>query len=191
MNHCSHCGAALERIEVEGRERSHCPGCQRIHYDQLKVGAGGLIEHEGRLLLAHRTIPPFEGCWNLPAGYAEADEHPQQTAVREVYEETGLEVEATGLADVYFFSDDPRGNGLLILYHCRVLGGILAASAEGNDLSYFAPHEIPEPLAGGGHDQAIRAWQKSKLLPQMPQMAADVTSADTDEPGDEASDTDG
>jgi ADP-ribose pyrophosphatase YjhB (NUDIX family) len=186
MNYCPHCGGALVRVEIEGRERAHCPACQRIHYEQLKVGAGGLIEHEGKLLLARRTIAPFEGCWNLPAGYAEVDEHPTKTAAREVYEETGLQVETESLADVYYFQDDPRGNGLLILYRCRVLGGVLAASPEGDHLGYFAPHELPEPLAGGGHDQAIRAWQKSKSNPQMPQMAADA-----DEPEDEASDVDG
>jgi ADP-ribose pyrophosphatase YjhB (NUDIX family) len=40
----------------------------------LKVGAGALIEHEGRLLLLKRTQAPFKGCWNLSAGYVESDE---------------------------------------------------------------------------------------------------------------------
>ena len=182
MNYCPHCGAALTHVEIEDRERAFCPTCRRIQYEQPKVGAGGLIEHEGKLLLARRTIAPFEGCWNLPAGYAEVDEHPTKTAAREVYEETGLEVETERLVDVYAFQDDPRGNGLLILYRCRVLGGVLAASAEGDHLGYFAAHEIPESLAGGGHDQAIRAWQKAKQQPRM--------VADADEPEDEASDAD-
>ncbi len=61
------------------------------------------------------------------------------------------------------------------------IGGVLAASAEGDHLGYFAPHEIPEPLAGGGHDQAIRAWQKSKQPPQLAQMDADEAEDDAAE----------
>ena len=49
------------------------------------------------MLLLQRTDEPFKHCWNLPAGYVEADESPTQTVAREVYEETGLQVEVGGL----------------------------------------------------------------------------------------------
>jgi len=90
MKFCVHCGTVLEWRESEQRQRHFCPKCRQIHYVQLKVGAGGVIEQNGRLLLLQRTIAPFEHCWNLPAGYAEVDEHPYETAVREIREETGL-----------------------------------------------------------------------------------------------------
>ena len=158
MGFCPHCGAALYVRMTEGRPRRVCSQCGCVHYEQLKVGAGALLERAGRLLLVRRTREPFRGCWNLPAGYVEADEPPEEAAVREVREETGLEVVAEGLAGVYFFADDPRGNGILIVYRGRETGGRLAASAEGAAPTFFAHHELPEALAGGGHDQAVLAW---------------------------------
>ncbi|HPL29850.1 MAG TPA: NUDIX domain-containing protein, partial [Anaerolineae bacterium] len=134
-----------------------------IHYEQLKVGAGVLIERDGCLLLLRRAHPPFAGRWNLPAGYVEANESPRQAAVREAHEETGIEVEIVGLADVYYFADDPRGNGILIVYRGRAVGGALAPTAEARNPTYFPPSRLPSELSGGGHDQAILAWKSSHL----------------------------
>ena len=160
MKYCPDCGTVLELREFEQRQRLFCSYCQRIHYVQLKVGAGALIEQDGSLLLLQRTQAPFQGCWNLPAGYVEADESPLEAVIREVCEETGLRVEAKELVDVYFFADDPRGNGIFIVYNCCSLGGELRASQEGVNPTFFPVTDIPEDLTGGGHDQAICAWKK-------------------------------
>jgi len=97
MRYCPNCGAALELREFGQRQRTSCPQCQHIHYVQLKVGAGALVEQDGSLLLLQRTQTPFQGCWNLPAGYVEADESPLETVIRETYGATGLRVEAKGI----------------------------------------------------------------------------------------------
>ncbi|MCX6339493.1 MAG: NUDIX domain-containing protein [Candidatus Aureabacteria bacterium] len=157
---CPDCGTALELKEFEQKRQHFCPYCKHIYYPQLKVAAGGFIEQDGKLLLLQRTGAPFQHCWNIPAGYAEVDESPFQAAVREVYEETGLRVEVYNLIDVYFFSDDPRGNGILIVFKCKLIGGELHQTLEGANPTFFAACDIPKNLAGGGHDQAIRAWVK-------------------------------
>ena len=162
MKFCPSCGKVLELRQVEQKQRSFCPQCQRFHYAQLKVGAGGLIEQDRRLLLIQRTNAPFRDCWNLPAGYAEIDESPLQTVIREVYEETGLRVEVESLVDVYFFTDDPRGNGILIVYKSSPIGGNLTETLEGVKPTFFAVSDIPKNLAGGGHNQAIHAWKERK-----------------------------
>lgn len=159
MRFCPNCGAPFEVGEFEHKKRAFCPKCSYVHYEQLKVGAGALIERDERLLLLERTEEPFKDCWNLPAGYAEADENPTQTVAREVYEETGLQIEVGSLIDVYFFDDDPRGNGILIVYRCRIVDGELTESSEGTNPTFFASDQIPEKLAGGGHNQAVLAWQ--------------------------------
>lgn len=162
LHFCPNCGAPLEIREFGHRQRPVCSRCGWIHYEQLKVGAGALIEQDGRLLLLERMHEPFKRCWNLPAGYVEADESPMQAALRETCEETGLQVEVVALDDVYFFDDDPRGNGIFIVYRCSVVGGELSASDEGIHPTYWPRDQIPARLAGGGHDQAIRAWQKRR-----------------------------
>jgi ADP-ribose pyrophosphatase YjhB (NUDIX family) len=159
MKYCSGCGTALETRMIE-RQRKFCPLCQRVHYAGLKVGAGALIERNGCLLLMQRTMSMFQGSWNIPAGYVEVDEHPLEAVVRETYEETGLRVEVKGLVDIYFFSNDPRGNGILIVYECKPVGGELQATEESINPTYFPAEDIPKNLAGGGHIQAVGAWKK-------------------------------
>lgn len=135
-------------------------------YKQLKVGAGVLIEREGALLLLKRgpESDVFPGTWNLPSGYCEADESPRIAAVREAAEETGLEVETGRLIDVYFFDNDPRGNGLLIVYEAKIVAGVLEEDGrEATAVGYFSPDRLPHPLCGGGHDEAIAAWQSRTL----------------------------
>jgi 8-oxo-dGTP diphosphatase len=163
MRFCPDCGTSLVLKEVDKRQRAYCPECQHIHYEQLKIGAGALIELDKKILLLQRTQAPFAHCWNLPAGYVEADESPVQAVIREVYEEVGLQVEVTGLVDVYFFDDDPRGNGILVVYNCIIVGGVLTDSDEATAPTCFVSQDIPARLAGGGHDQAIRAWQELHL----------------------------
>jgi 8-oxo-dGTP diphosphatase len=162
MKYCPDCGSLLEMCELEGRLRAFCPHCQCIHYLQLKVGAGAIIEQEGKLLLLQRTQEPFAGDWNIPAGYVEADEDPRQAVVREVLEETGLEVEVDELVDVYFFADDPRGNGILVVYRCHVVGGTLQETDEGRLPTYFTPDTIPANLSGGGHKEAVPPWKNKQ-----------------------------
>jgi len=162
MNYCGICGTRLESKHLEGRERAFCGQCQRVSYRQLKVGAGAIIQKQGGILLFQRAHARFQGDWNLPAGYVEHDEHPAQTVVREVYEETGLHVQVNHLNDVYLFTDDPRGNGLLIVYTCQILRGDLTASHEGGNLTFFSRQNLPSTLAGGGHNQAILAWKAAE-----------------------------
>jgi ADP-ribose pyrophosphatase YjhB (NUDIX family) len=145
--------------QVGGRLREICPVCGWIHYRQLKVGAGALIVRNDSLLLLRRQQEPFLGLWNLPAGYVEYDESPSCAAEREVLEETALRIKTTNLAGVYFFNDDPRGNGVFLVYECVLSGGEPVCNKESSQWKFFPTREIPDLLAGGGHDQAIDAWR--------------------------------
>ncbi|MCH8066843.1 MAG: NUDIX hydrolase [Chloroflexi bacterium] len=159
-NFCSDCGTQVKTKTLDGRQRDVCPACGRVHYEVPNVGAGALIELDQKLLLVLRSIEPFAGQWNIPAGFVEVDESPAEGASREAQEETGLQVVAESLDDVYAFSDDPRGPGILIVYRCTVVGGQLSGSEEGRDVRYFSRKELPDERAGGGHDQAIAAWAR-------------------------------
>jgi 8-oxo-dGTP diphosphatase len=146
--------------------RSVCPDCGWVRYRQLKVGAGVLVQQDGALLLVQRGpgSDAFAGAWNLPAGYCEVDEPPSATAARETLEETGLHVEVVRLVNAYFFDDDLRGNGLLLVYEAGVLGGALQSDGiESAAIGFFLPEDLPEPLSGGGHDQAVLAWRAQAL----------------------------
>ena len=162
-NFCLQCGTSLVWRSIDGRQREQCPNCGWVIYLQLKVGAGVLIERDGKLLLVQRQYDPWQGSWYLPSGYVEADENPAHAAEREAFEETGLKVQVSGLVDAYYFDDDPRGNGLLLLYQCQEVGGAVENGEEARDIRFFDPAAIPSQLSGGGHAVAIRAWQLRNL----------------------------
>lgn len=118
-----------------------------------------LIEHGNQLLLLQRSHEPWKGSWMLPAGYVEADENPQDAAYREVLEETGLIVESSEFSHAYYFSDDPRGNGVAFVYKAKMIFGEIKLNEESSAARYFLSQEIPSYLTKGGHDQIIAEWQ--------------------------------
>lgn len=157
--YCLNCGHRLEKKIIENRKREICPLCGWVNYIQLKVTAGMLVVQDSRLLLVQRAMEPWKDYWYLPAGYVENDETPLKAAEREVREETGLEIKARRLENIYFYNDDPRGNGLLILYSGRVVGGNIKINREAKAIRYFYPEEIRAlKLAGGSHNLAIRDY---------------------------------
>ena len=84
------------------------------------IGAQALIEDDaGRVLLAQVGYPPR--LWNLPGGRVARDEPPDRAIVREVREETGLEVRVERLLTI----DARRRNALTFCFACRVTGGEL------------------------------------------------------------------
>ncbi len=155
---CFECGAAMIDVEIETHQRLQCPACQWIYYPQLKVGSAALIFEPDGLLLARRAHVPWRGYWYLPAGYVDADESPEAAVQREVLEETGLCIAVENLAGIYYFDDDPRGNGILLVYNCAVIGGVLSTSAETDAVRFFSPDKMPDLIAGAGHADAIREW---------------------------------
>jgi 8-oxo-dGTP diphosphatase len=160
MNHyCLICGTKLEIAVIEDRKREFCSHCGWIHYETLKVSAGVRIEKEGRLLLVKRGFNPWKGLWYLPAGFVEVDETPSQGAVREVYEETGLHVRLKDLVDVYTYTDDPRGNGIVVLFDAEIESGELKLTTETLDAGFFTPEEISSmQFAGATVRKQVDDW---------------------------------
>ena len=166
MRFCAECGAELPLLAAGAEEGVACTACGRIWYSTLKVAAGVLVEREAALLLLQRgpADDAFAGTWNLPAGFGRAGEEPRRTAAREAAEEAGLEVRPGLLAGAYYFDDDRRGDGLLLVYEAEASGGqVQVDGQEAVAAGIFPAEALTEPLCGGGHDQAIRAWAARRL----------------------------
>jgi len=149
---CPRCGGLLETVIRSGdsRPRQICTACRRIHYRNAKPCAGALVVCDGHVLLVKRAIQPFLGCWDIPGGFLEEDEHPEAGAIREVREETGLEVHVTGLLGFYldhYVYGDEGGYCLNIYFLAEVVGGQEHPDDDAGDLAWFAPGELPEEIA--------------------------------------------
>lgn len=109
----------------------------------------------GRVLLARRAHAPWHGLWGSPGGFCELGEHPAETVVREVREETGHAVEVTGYlgtwVDVY--ADDPDeldAGAINVSYYSAALthgerGPV--DPAEVSEVEWFGWDELPADLA--------------------------------------------
>src|SRR3970040_1301437 len=120
---CAECGHSIEERFAFGRTRPACPRCGWIHFADPKVAAGVLVRPDGKVLLVRRAIEPQQGRWSLPAGFVDADEDPRRAAQREALEETGLEVEATGILDIFSGREHPAGADIVLVFAARPRGG--------------------------------------------------------------------
>lgn len=86
------------------------PENPRAYPDRPYVGVGVVIFRGDQVLLAQRGKPPTQFSWSIPGGAQEIDETVREAGLREVREETGLEVEILGLIDVVdSITRDPDG----------------------------------------------------------------------------------
>ncbi|MBE6827119.1 MAG: NUDIX domain-containing protein [Ruminococcaceae bacterium] len=126
-----------------------------------------ITDTDGRILLQKRTHP--KGRWGLPGGLMELGESCEETAVREVREETSLEVRNLELFGVYsgkdYFCTGETGDEwyvIVIAYTCKDFSGQPKISdGESEELRWFLPSEIPESLANS-HRQIILDYVKKQ-----------------------------
>jgi 8-oxo-dGTP diphosphatase len=161
LNYCPRCGHALEDREAFGRARRFCPACDRVVFRDHKVAAGVIVAHAGEVLLARRRMQPRQGMWTFPAGFVDFDESPASAAVRECREETGLDVEITGLLDVIAGREHEHGADIVIVYRARLVGGELRAADDVDEIAFFSPDEseLP-PLAFRATRIALDKWHE-------------------------------
>ena len=130
--------------EIGGKPRRTCPECRYIHFVEAKVGVGICVIEDGRILLVKRKFSPEKGKWSIPAGFLDKGDAPKAHAIREVFEETGLEVSVLGLIDVFYNAPQEDGAGVFVLYRGQIEGGQLEAGDDASDAHFFAPGELPE-----------------------------------------------
>lgn len=105
----------------------------RRYPDRPIVGVGALILDGDRILLVERGKEPLKGLWSLPGGVLETGETLEEGLRREVREETGLEIEAPKVHEIFErILRDADGaceyHYVLIDYVCRKAGGVLRAA---------------------------------------------------------------
>ena len=156
---CAACGA-----ELDSPPPVTCSACGTSHYANPKPCANAIVVEDGRVLLARRSYAPWKDAWASPGGFVERGEHPIETVVREVEEETGLHVRVTGYigvwADDYADESAVPGNDVINVayYRAELVGGEEQAQpGEVSEIGWFGWDELPAELAPPGSLEAVLA----------------------------------
>jgi ADP-ribose pyrophosphatase YjhB (NUDIX family) len=158
---CWVCGAPAIEREIDHYLRKLCTGCGKVLYRNPAPAAGCVVENDdGAVLLVRRKFEPWQGLWNFPSGFVEYGEDVEDTARREVHEETGLVVELGRLFGVYSYFDDPRQDGIIVLYRAQIVGGTLEAGDDAAEVAFFAAGSLPptEQIGFATHRRALGEW---------------------------------
>ncbi|MFD0669031.1 NUDIX domain-containing protein [Ramlibacter sp. MAHUQ-53] len=156
---CLMCAARLAPITAQEdggpRERLRCPACGWTHWNNPTPVLAAVIEYEGGVLLARNAAWPGK-TYALITGFMEAGETAEAGIVREIREETQLEVSALSLIGVYDFQ---RMNQVIIAFHA-VAHGEVRLSPELVDWRRFALDEVRCWRAGTG--LALADWLRRR-----------------------------
>ncbi len=122
--------------------------CNETGYQTPKIDTRAAVFKDNKILLVHEK----NGKWALPGGWCDVLESVKSNTVKEVKEETGMDVRAVRLIAV---QDRNKHNlpayayGICkIFVLCDVIGGAFTENSETTEIKYFSYDEIPNNLAG-------------------------------------------
>jgi NAD+ diphosphatase len=138
---CGRCGTPTQ---IKNHERAReCPSCRQVHYPRIAPAIMALVRR-GREFLLARSPHFAPGMYSALAGFVEPGETLEQTLVREVREEVGLEV-----ANVRYFASQPWPfpHSLMIAFNADYAGGeITPDPTEIEAADWFTIDRLPQAL---------------------------------------------
>jgi len=120
---------------------------KRLYPKQPVIGVGAVVICDGKILLEKRKNEPGKGKWSIPGGLVELGENVEQTVIREVKEETGLEVEKPEHIDVVDNvvrdeNGEVKYHFVIIDYFVKLKGGTMKAMSDAEELRWVAFSEV-------------------------------------------------
>ena len=141
--YCPLCGKKLRCDFIEGKKRKNCPACGFVDYHN-PLPCVSIIGIKGdKIALIKRGIEPSKGSWTPPSGFMEYGETPEETALRELYEETSLKAKVIKLLGVYKQHTKIYGNLVVIIFLVNITEGKIKAGDDAEEAKFFDFNKIP------------------------------------------------
>jgi ADP-ribose pyrophosphatase YjhB (NUDIX family) len=159
---CPNCAMGQEQPII-------CDRCGWRWYANPKPAAGTLVERataagEPTVLLLRRAVDPGRGAWDLPAGYLDPGESPEQAALRETLEESGLDVRLVRLVGVYTARP---GNAVSSVFLAEPMGtATVTLDMESDDHAWVARSSVAEwipRMAFSSMAAALADWASGRF----------------------------
>ncbi len=158
----------MQTTLINGRNRLVCLACEFVHWDNPLPVTATIIPYistdstvNNKIILVRRKFPPFSNDWCLPGGFIEAHESPEESALREVEEETGLKIELERIINAY--APGKGINVIIIFYLSKAASGHLIAGDDASEVASFSQTDLPKNIAFPLHKQMIDKWFAGKL----------------------------
>ena len=142
--YCPQCATPLIEKHIYQALRQTCPACGFILFLEPKLVTVVVVQHEGKFLLGRRNIDPGKGLWSFVSGYVDRGEKVEEAAIREVKEETNLDVCLDNLLGIYSENGNPH---VVIAYRASAvnhdMSNLAAQPDEVSELAFFTLEEMP------------------------------------------------
>jgi 8-oxo-dGTP diphosphatase len=144
---------------LPAEDHLRCAGCGAQYWANSIPGVQGILERDGKVLLARRGREPRRGFWDIPGGFLGETEAAADGLRREFREETGLEIEPVALLRIDI---EPYAGRHVFSVTWSVRGeGEPVAADDVDELRFFGPDELPE-MAFPGQDLVLADWARQQ-----------------------------
>jgi len=159
LNYCSSCGRELiPKTLLDGTMEKYCPDCDCVFFDEPSPAVIVAVTNGERMLLA-RSVGWKHHHWGLVAGHVKSGETAEETAIREIREEVGLDVSELEILGTYVI----RSRDLLMIgFKAETKGVNIRKSQELEEAEWFRLDE-PLPL----HPSSISAQIAERIFPDL------------------------
>lgn len=141
QKYCCFCGKKLVlKTLSDGSEERYCVKCDHVFFDAPSPASIVMVTNANRVLLA-RAAEWKHSYWGLVSGHVKIGETAEQTAVREVYEETRLRIQDLKILKTY--ASKYQADLLMIAFKAETRDSTIEKSKELEDAKWF---ELSEPL---------------------------------------------